>query len=692
MRTARGAALLMALVAICALAACAPRKVVVSPVPPALETGDALFESAEQSFREMAYPQALSAYHQYLTRFPAGPFADAALMKIAALQELQGDQVAARNSYQRLIRTYGGSYFVPEAMVAIVATYYRQQKYEAAIAYAAGVPTSILTADHVLRLKRLTGRSYLGLDAPVEAAGALLSAYDLAPLESKPDVLPELTAALERMDAGQFQSFVDRLREDPDQGGLLYPLALIRIAGDDYDQALTALTAFLESYPDHDLAGAARGVLAEVQQKTIVRPYRVGCLLPLSGPYRTYGQRALHGIEMALNRYSAQAGVPEVSVIVRDSGSDPAQAVRALQELAEQQVAAVIGPIVAAEDVAMAAQLRRLPIVTLTQKEDITAIGGYVFRNFITPAMQVETLVTFAVGTLGVERFAVLYPEEPYGRRFMNLFWDQVVAAGGKVVGIEAYDPAQTDFAEPIKKLVGLHFEVPRHLRENFVLLPQAARLAGRAMRGRIDLDTLYTPEVQRLIGLSAAVPAELKQRPAGFAPTAEGATSEPQPIVDFKAVFIPDAPQKAGLIVPQLAFYDVENVYLLGTNLWHSPELIKMSREYVQGAVLVDGFFADSRNERVRTFVEQFKAAFGESPGFFEATTYDSATMLLQILAKGEVRFKSALKEALLQVRDYPGVTGVTSFDARGEARKQLFLLRVKGRRFLELDQSLKP
>ena len=55
----------------------------------------------------------------------------------------------------------------------------------------------------------------------------------------------------------------------------------------------------------------------------------------------------------------------------------------------------------------------------------------------------------------------------------------------------------------------------------------------------------------------------------------------EPQPIIDFEAIFIPDSPGKTGLIVPQLAYFDIKDVYLLGTNLWHSDALIKIADQY---------------------------------------------------------------------------------------------------------------
>jgi branched-chain amino acid transport system substrate-binding protein len=160
----------------------------------------------------------------------------------------------------------------------------------------------------------------------------------------------------------------------------------------------------------------------------------------------------------------------------------------------------------------------------------------------------------------------------------------------------------------------------------------------------------------------------------------------EPEAIVDFDAIFIPDSPKTAGLIIPQLAFYDIKGVYLLGTNLWHSDELIKMATTYVQGAIMPDGFFAESSESVVQDFVKAFEEAYEEKPGFIEAVVYDSAMMVFRVLIKPDLHFKSELKNELLNLTDFSGVTGPTHFDENGEAQKQLYLLQIRGKKFVEL------
>jgi ABC-type branched-subunit amino acid transport system substrate-binding protein len=270
--------------------------------------------------------------------------------------------------------------------------------------------------------------------------------------------------------------------------------------------------------------------------------------------------------------------------------------------------------------------------------------------------MQVKRIASYAVEVLGARDFVILYPAEKYGNTFMNIFWDEVINHGGRIVGAEAYNPTHTDFAEPIKKLIGLYYNTP----------PDLVEIVRPPKEEETEKD-------------------EQEEKP--WRDRGQREEEGPEPIIDFDAIFIPDAPTKAGLIVPQLAFYDIENVYLLGTNLWHSAKLIEMAKDYVQGAIMPDGFFPDSRNRQVREFVDLFEQTYATTPGVIEATTYDTSMMLFQIIDRPDIVSRTAIREELLNIRDYPGVTGLTSFDQNGEAQKELSLLRIEGDGFIELE-----
>jgi hypothetical protein len=107
-----------------------------------------------------------------------------------------------------------------------------------------------------------------------------------------------------------------------------------------------------------------------------------------------------------------------------------------------------------------------------------------------------------------------------------HLFWDAVDRQGGRIRGVEKYPAGQTDFGKEIKSITGLN------------------------------------------------IPGE------------KGSEENRKPIVDFGALFIPDSISVVSMIAPQLAFYDVIGVHLLGTNIWNSSELLKKESEYFEGAV----------------------------------------------------------------------------------------------------------
>ena len=124
-----------------------------------------------------------------------------------------------------------------------------------------------------------------------------------------------------------------------------------------------------------------------------------------------------------------------------------------------------------------------------------------------------------------------------------------------------------------------------------------------------------------------------------------------------------------------------------MGTNLWDSDRLIEMAGQYAQGAILADGFFAESGAEVVREFTRKFEAAYGKRPGFIEAIAYDTAMMIFNTVRRPEIGSRASLKDALLKIENFPGVTGLTAFDETGDCRKRLYLLRLKKNRFIEVQ-----
>lgn len=177
------------------------------------------------------------------------------------------------------------------------------------------------------------------------------------------------------------------------------------------------------------------------EEEPIEGPVRIGALLPLSGEYASYGQRSLNGIKLALGPLADQ-------LVVRDTRGDIATARAALDELiADRSVIAVIGPLRSkvAEVIAPRAESAGMPLVMLSQQDGST--GQWVKQPAMTSARQAAELAQYAVGKHGMRRFAVFYPNDPYGISLSSAFRAEVERRGATVIGAIVYDPRQREFS-----------------------------------------------------------------------------------------------------------------------------------------------------------------------------------------------------------------------------------------------------
>ncbi len=651
----------------------------------------ALFQEAEKKYQEKAYDEASRLYQNLLDQFPDSGSAPMAVLKMGLICSVQGDFSEAERFFDQVIKNYPGTTYARDAGLEMLNALYLEGKYQEVTVFAGGLPYDELGPEQAVRLDMIMGDSYLALKSPLEAYHAFLKAFQKAEPKEQDSILSRLKTAIALMSPPDLQKELEGLNHQWPAGYLVYQQALNFYNEGRIEEAVAAFTAFTDQFSDHEYIEKARQMLAEIESMDLFAPKTIGCLLPLSGKYQVFGEQALQGIELALSRFEKKNPGDTMRILIRDTASDPKRAQAAVEDLANHRVAAIIGPLATSAEAAVTAQSLKLPIITLTQKPHVTDIGDYVFRNFLTPEMQMKALVNYATDELHLRRFAILYPEETYGETFMNLFWDEVIRSGGEVVGVEAYDPTLTDFADPIKKLVGLYYDIPDDLVDE-----EARRVFSQSsltpLGPNMSSDSVFSFKSQGEDGLAAEMetvwPDETAQEPE-----AEKQEQEPvQPIIDFDAIFIPDSADKAGLILPQLAYHDIKDVHLLGTNLWYSNKLIQMAKSHAEGAILPEGFFDLCKDERVSGFVRDFEKMYGSSPGFIEAVSFDTAMILFNLLSQPDVRYRTVLRSQLLTMPVFEGVTGRTCFDANGEAVKEIYLLRISGGRFEQLDYTALP
>lgn len=405
--------------------------------------------------------------------------------------------------------------------------------------------------------------------------------------------------------------------------------ALVRQQSDEARQHLQQLLASPVTFPYWQ---EAELLLQRTGDDSWLNRDSIGVLLPLSGPYASYGELVKKGLELALKEHN-RTRLP-IRFIYRDSAVENVRPEQLVSTLADDdKVMAIIGPLLAtnAGPAAQRAQREMVPMIALSQTDSLPEIGSFIYRDTLTAAQQVKALVDYAMKTNHIS-FSVLYPENRLGQRMTELFSAELQRAGGEIVDVISYPEDSTDFRKQIQKLLWIE----------------------DGQRNQADVTDPETPELE-------------------------------YPLAPFHALFLPDYADRISLIAPQLLFYGIKDVTLLGINGWNSPELIARAGRFLKNGIFVDAFFPESSKPEVRRFVELYRQTYGEEPSILEAQAFDTATLLLQVMDDPTVVNRDNLRKKLDELQGLRGVAGTTGFDAFGDAVKDLYLLKIKQGRIVE-------
>jgi ABC-type branched-subunit amino acid transport system substrate-binding protein len=426
------------------------------------------------------------------------------------------------------------------------------------------------------------------------------------------------------------------------------------------EQLQAALSGFLHLFPEHPHRLKVEAGLKRVEEN-VARKSRIGVVLPLTGKMALTGQQVLQGIQLAVNQ-SGLIREGKLELMVRDSAAQPVEHV--VEELAEDpDVIGIIGPVLSndVKQVTSIADRYRMPVFTPTASlHGLPELSSHFFRNALTRRAQGKYIAEYAVNILRLRRFAVLFPLEDYGFELKDAFTQEVELLGGEVIAVVPYERSQTDFKRQILEIGGLGDDKLEELVQDQLKTnskPVSLGKEGTISRPRVEAGLWSGDEVENL-----RVSLELS----------------------YDSIFLPGFYDKVGLIASQLAFYNVDTVTLLGARGWNSPELVKIAGNYIRKGYFVDGFYVNSKRPEVNRFVTQFKDTFAEEPNILSAQSYDAARMFIQVIRSG-AQNRLQVRDHLISIREFQGVSGRTTILPTGEADKNLFILKINKKRVVE-------
>jgi branched-chain amino acid transport system substrate-binding protein len=114
----------------------------------------------------------------------------------------------------------------------------------------------------------------------------------------------------------------------------------------------------------------------------------------------------------------------------------------------------------------------------------------------------------------------------------------------------------------------------------------------------------------------------------------------------------------------------------------FENPDILKAAGNAAEGVVYPHHFDPDSSDPLVRKYQQKYIAKYKRKSEGFAALAYDGIRIIAAVLKKCGTD-SICIKEALYKVRNFPGVTGPTSFDDHGDVVKPIIIKIVKNGKF---------
>lgn len=342
------------------------------------------------------------------------------------------------------------------------------------------------------------------------------------------------------------------------------------------------------------------------------------CLLvPLKGDFASYGRNILRGAFIAVDEWNTTYKNDPVTLIIHDTPTSDGEVIKLLEEAIQKERAlAILGPL------------------------GMSSLNQVLSTNYATSVL-----------------IAAFVPNEPrsnptpFHLRMLPGITESVKSLVGysiKSLGIHSYGimyPADS-FGEKAKEVF---------------------YSAVREMGGEIKSSIAYAPKKTDFEDSIQALLSEVQHK----------SNSQSTP---FQAIFLPDDIHTVSIIAPQLLYYNVVGVTLLGSQLWDHPHFEEMANGYLEGSYYVTPFSNSNLVGNAGDFAMHFQEVFGANPDLLDAIGYDTTKLILQIRNSlpPQRRTRRAMIEQAANFKAKESLTGIEYIEPNGYLQRIFRIMSV--------------
>ncbi|MEE7627554.1 ABC transporter substrate-binding protein [Methylobacter sp. Wu8] len=153
---------------------------------------------------------------------------------------------------------------------------------------------------------------------------------------------------------------------------------------------------------------------------------------------------------------------------------------------------------------------------------------------------------------------------------------------------------------------------------------------------------------------------------------------------VQYDAIYLPAHAFEAANFIKQSKEMGV-NTQFLGVDTYESPEFIKIAGNSSDGVIYTNLSFNPAlKSTTVENFSNVYFKKYGQNPEIYSAQSYDALKIIALAIKKAGDSASGAVKAQLYDIKDYDGVSGLTSFDSNGDVTKPAIIKHIKDGQFL--------
>ncbi len=143
------------------------------------------------------------------------------------------------------------------------------------------------------------------------------------------------------------------------------------------------------------------------------------------------------------------------------------------------------------------------------------------------------------------------------------------------------------------------------------------------------------------------------------------------------QAIYVPGYYSDVGVIARQAHELGLR-VPLMGGDGWDSEKLFELAGNALDGSYFSNHYSPENPDPKTQKFIADYKAAYGGVPDALAALGYDAARVAIAAIEKAKDLSGPAIRDAIAQTKDFPGVAGTVSLDENRNAVKSAVILKV--------------